>query len=315
MNTEELQELDLPQIDDKVIFQPIEEDEDGADIVQEQTDFAIEDDEEDYKSAYMDWASSVGIEVDENIKIESAEDFENHVANYYIEKKFGKDNQLLDLASNNIDIKEVMNTYAQYDQVIAMDDRDLYISSQATDALNAAIKTNPQLKDQSAQQNYYNQLIDHFSNKVKNADNDLLASLAAPIRAKYEEAKNNLIPSVKTQKSSRDKKYEEEFKKTRELMKRQVKDNPYFAEKKDVDLIEYFDSMTKIEKGKTQFEQRLQKDTGFLRKMVELAYLDENGLLEKTLTKKTIKGKYIPPKLRNSSGGVGLRMIDTSKKH
>lgn len=315
MNTEELQELDLPQIDDKVIFQTIEESEDGADIAQEQTDFAIEDEEEDYKSAYMDWASSVGIEVDENVKIESAEDFENHVANYYIEKKFGKDNQLLDLASNNIDIKEVMNTYAQYDQVIAMEDRDLYISSQATDALNAAIKTNPQLKDQSAQQNYYNQLIEHFSSKVKNADDDLLASLAAPIRAKYEEAKNNLIPSVKTQKSSINKKYEEEFRKTRESMKKQIKENPYFANKKDVDLIEYFDSMTKIEKGKTQFEQKLKNDTEFLRKMVELAYLDENGLLEKTLTNKTIKGKYIPPKLRNSSGSIGLRMIDTSKKH
>jgi hypothetical protein len=315
--TPELEQLnELPIFNDKVIFQPIEEMEDGADIVEDDNYREIDDnDEEDYTLAYKEWATSLGIEVDDNIEIKDAKEFEDKVANYYIEKKFGKDNQLLELAKSNVDINQVMNTYAQYDQVIAMDDRDLYISAQATDALNDAVKKHPQLNSQEAQQEYYNKLVDHFSSKVKNADNELLASLAQPIRAKYQEAKDNLIPSIKTQQSNMQKEYEKEFMKKKETIKSKIKDNPFYAEKKDLDLMEYFDNMTSFDKGKTAFENKLENDPEFYRKMIELSYLEEKGLLEKTLTKKTIKGKYIPPKLRNSSGSIGLRMIDTSKKH
>lgn len=315
--TQGLEQLDELPINDKVVFQPIEEMEDGADIIEDDNYREIDDDDEtDYTLAYKEWAESYGIEIDEDEVIEDEDTFNKKIGDYYIKKRYGDNNPFLDLAETNVDLKQVMDTYAQYDQVIAMEDGELYVSSQATNELQNAIQNNPSLANNAQkQQEFYQNAYNHYAEKIKGADSSVVKSLADPVRKQYVDAKNNLIPSLKERQIQLAKQEEEVYEATRKNIIDKVKKEPFFADDNNAELVDYFTEMTSLKNGKSPIVEKFNNDMDFFRKVIEFSYLEENGLLEKAFTKKVLKTKRVPPKLRNSKGSVGLRMIDTSKKH
>lgn len=308
-------------IDDKVVFAPIEEFEDGNDVVIEDTidKPLLNQDEEttDYTQSYREWAESNGIEYDEEEVIKTEADFEKKVSDYYIKKRYGN-NPLLDLAEKNIDLNRVVDAYRQYDQVLSLDDKELYLRSQATNALNHYIEKNPSIKnEQDIHQKVYKQAIEYYADKVKNADDELLRGLANPIRQKYAEARDGLIPRIKSNQEAEMVQQYETYNKVRSEIKSELKKEPYFITKNDDDFVDYFEKITEInDSGTSAIVERFNNDRDFFKKVIEFAYLEENGLLEQAFTNKVLKSRKSAPKLKSMGGrSIGLRMIDTSKKH
>lgn len=315
---EELQ-ASLP-MSDEVVFAPVEEFEDGNDIVEEDSiDRPLlneNDNVGDYTQSYREWAENNGIQYDENEVIETAEDFERKVSDYYIQKRFGN-NPILELAENNLDINKVVDAYRQYDQVLSLNDKELYLRNQATNALNQYIKQNPGIQNDTAvHQDVYRQAMEHYDKKLSTSDPEVIKSLADPIRQKYAQARENLIPNLKQNQHQNIEQQYQRYNLYRNQMRNEIQKESFYVPAENKDFVDYFEEVTRIEDGVSEIVDRFNNDKDFFKKVIEFAYLEENGLLERAFTNKVLKSKRAAPKLKSVGGrSIGLRMIDTSKKH
>ncbi|MFK7946412.1 MAG: hypothetical protein AB8G11_02390 [Saprospiraceae bacterium] len=265
---------------------------------------------------FAEYAKKNNYEVDpESLKIENEDELFDKIFEVKHQQKYGKDNQILKLAENNVDISSLATKIAEYDGLLANDDREFYYQAKALETANAFQAQNPNATNEVIQQTYnnsYNQL----KTQHEKTDDSLFGDLANPYRNKYKTERDSIIPKTIDRNQSLKQERLNTFKKSQQGLIESAINNPSFLEKGDNEFKTFLEEKTSIDGNEIKFLKEIGSDPKKLSKMLELYYLDNKGRLSEAVGKRVLGNPSVKSPLFNlQSSGGGTKYIDTSKPH
>lgn len=254
-----------------------------------------------YHQMFEDFARGRNITIPEGVEVKTQDDYDNLVGNYFDEKRYGKDNPILGLAKSGLSLNDLTKQMSQYDQVMALDDRMILAQKKSMEDLNGQLQTTPNMSD-GEKENFYNKSFSRHHENYKESNDGLLADLAKPIREQYAVEREQLVPNMQSYHDESNRTRMTDFETSRTNMKENIRTNPSFVEQDDPEFFKYFDEMTAAKNNSFEFKNKIENDSDFLAKMLELAYLDKTGRLADSITSKTLGNRSFSPVLQSTAG-------------
>lgn len=269
-----------------------------------------------FKDFFVEYANKNNYAFDEeNLTIENEDDLFNQVFQMKEEMAYGKDNQILKLAKNNVDIASVAKQIAQYDSLLGNDDKEFYFQAKALETANAYQKNNPDASSDLVQQ-AYSKTYEDLKNQHKDTNESLFGDLSAPFRRRYEEERDGIIPKTINRSQTLKQEQLTKFSTNQESLINNAVNNPTLIEKGNEDFRAFLKEKTSIDGNQVKFIKEIMGDDKKLSRLLELYYLDGKGRLNEAVGQKVIGRGHGASNLFNSSkGNGGAKYIDTSVPH